>query len=149
MLHLRLLGTPAITLDGRALPGLTNSPILISTLAYLVIHRDRPHARSVLAALIWSDLPEARARRYLNTHIWRLRRMLKVEPAISYVCTADKTIQFNPAAPFWLDVNEFEQATGDLVAVPPAPSPPLQHLRQGRLQREGRIRSVAWKRRWL
>ncbi|MES4787648.1 MAG: hypothetical protein C4294_19645, partial [Nitrospiraceae bacterium] len=113
MLVIRFFGTPAISHTDQALTALTRSRILISLFAFLVMHCERPHARSVLAALFWPDIPEAHARRYLNTHLWRLRSILEqghLSPAV-YLLSDDETIQFSPRAPFWLDVAEFEAAT--------------------------------------
>lgn len=77
-----------------------------SLLAYLILHRDRPHSRDQLATLFWSDQGDVRARRSLATALWRIRRLLAADV---YLLTDSTFIQFNPASPFWLDVAEFEK----------------------------------------
>ena len=38
-----------------------------SLLAYLIVHRRRPHGRDHLAELFWGDRPKHKARRSLST----------------------------------------------------------------------------------
>ena len=114
MLHMRFFGAPVVTLNGQSLTQIIRSPILVNLLAFLAIHRARSHARSVVAAMFWPDLPESRARQYLNTHLSRLRREFRAVSSAPYLLCDNQTIQFNSAAPFWLDVAEFEKAMSNL-----------------------------------
>ncbi len=75
-----------------------------SLLAYLILHCKRSHLRDELATLFWGDQDEAHARHSLATALWRIRRLLGDE----YLLADTTTVQFNPAASFWLDVAEFE-----------------------------------------
>jgi len=119
MLHIRFFGTPVFMVGDRPLTALTRSPILTNLFAFLVTYRVRPHSRSVLAAMFWPNVPESQARRNLNSHLWRLRRMLDVPAAQpSYFLSDEQTIQLNPATPYWLDVAEFEAATAVLLQSP-------------------------------
>lgn len=113
MLHIRLFGSPVITLSDQPL-SLTRSTTQIILFAFLVTHRDRPHSRSVLAAMLWPDLPESRARRNLNNTLWELRNTLKTDTSANYLLSDNQTVQFNSDAPFWLDVAEFEKLTSFL-----------------------------------
>ena len=74
-------------------------------LAYLILHRERPHPRERLAGLFWGDRPEQKARRSLSTALWRIRRSLHDEEAI---LSDHQTVQFDPQADLWLDVDHFE-----------------------------------------
>ena len=48
-------------------------------LAYLLLHRERVHSREALAGIFWGSRSDDKARRCLNTAVWRLRSAL--EPA--------------------------------------------------------------------
>lgn len=112
MLSIRLFGTPAVRFNDQPLQELTRSPTQISLFAFLVTYRDRPHSRSILAAMFWPDVPESRARRNLNNALWELRRALKISSTATdgYLLSDSQNIQFNAEAPFWLDVAEFSVA---------------------------------------
>jgi DNA-binding SARP family transcriptional activator len=110
MLVLRLLGTVEVRLDERPLTTIERSPLLAELLACLALERRRPLSRAVLATRFWPDLPEAQARRYLNTHLWRLNRTLNSARATPYLLTDKQTVQLNPNGALWLDVAEFDQA---------------------------------------
>jgi ABC-type oligopeptide transport system substrate-binding subunit/DNA-binding SARP family transcriptional activator len=76
-----------------------------SLLAYLVLHRGRPQNRQHLAELFWGDRPERKARRSLTTALWHIRRCL---PAAGILLSDPQTVQFDPLADLWLDVDEFQ-----------------------------------------
>jgi DNA-binding SARP family transcriptional activator len=61
----RLGSGPAIAFSTRRSQGL---------LAYLALRPDRTHSRASLAALLWSEAPEAAARRNLRQALSRRRR---------------------------------------------------------------------------
>jgi DNA-binding SARP family transcriptional activator/predicted ATPase len=85
-----------------------------SLLAYLVLHRDQPQPRERLAGLFWGERPEQKARGSLSTALWHIRRCLPDETTI---LSDSHTVQFNPQAEIWLDVEEFEaQASGEEIA---------------------------------
>ncbi|MFQ5858356.1 MAG: AAA family ATPase, partial [Anaerolineae bacterium] len=104
-LQLYFLGTLDIRCDDQPLP---TPPTLKSQslLAYLVLHRDRPQPRDRLAGLFWGDRPERKARRSLATALWHIRRCLPDEGCI---LSDPHTVQFDPQANLWLDVEEFER----------------------------------------
>ncbi len=89
-------------------------------LAYLVLFR-RVHAREVLLDLFWGDYSEDRARKCLNTAIWRLRKALEPEsvPRGTYLITTSiGKIGFNRQSNYCLDVAEFELHTQNALAKP-------------------------------
>jgi len=74
-----------------------------SLLAYLVLHRRRPQPRDRLVGLFWSDRPEHKARSSLSTALWHIRRCLPTD----YILSDPHTVQFDPHADLWLDIDEF------------------------------------------
>ncbi|HSN76983.1 MAG TPA: BTAD domain-containing putative transcriptional regulator [Anaerolineae bacterium] len=83
-------------------------------LAYLLVHRRWPHSRAQ-ADLFWGDRPERKARRSLSTALWQIHRCLPRADLL--LCTAT-SVQFDPRASLWLDIQAFETlaAQPDLVS---------------------------------
>jgi ABC-type oligopeptide transport system substrate-binding subunit/DNA-binding SARP family transcriptional activator len=109
-LRMYLLGTLDIHWGDQALP---KPPTLKSQslLAYLILHRRRPQPRDRLVGLFWADRPERKARSSLSTSLWHIRRCL---PDEALILSDPHTVQFDPQADTWLDVEAFEpQATCD------------------------------------
>jgi DNA-binding SARP family transcriptional activator len=109
-LEAHLLGVGRVNAPSRtgAAP-LSRSCLLL--LAYLLLHRDRTHARDVVASAFWGESPEPLARRRLNTTVWRLRRALEPDAHASgefIIGGRGGNLGFNAASAFWLDVDEFE-----------------------------------------
>ncbi len=85
-----------------------DSPRLQSLLAYLVLHRTAPQSRQHLAFLFWPDSTESQARNNLRQSLHLLKQSL---PDADHFLHSDvQTVQWLPAAPFTLDVAEFEEA---------------------------------------
>ena len=88
--------------------------------AYLVLFR-RLHAREVLLDLFWGDYSEVRARKCLNTTLWRLRKELEPQgiPRGTYlVTTSTAKVGFNRQSNYCLDVVEFEKHVQKALAKP-------------------------------
>ena len=80
---------------------------------YLLLHRNRPHAREALASLLWGDAPTAQSKKYLRQALWQLQMALKcrVEPSDAPTLLIDSNwVQLNAASGLWLDVAVFEAA---------------------------------------
>jgi len=107
-LSLSLLGGFQVTLDDEPLPELTSRKAQ-SLLCYLAV-TGRPHARPVLAGLLWPDVPETNARANLRKELARLRRELR-----PYLDINRDTIAIAHNDHFWLDVDAFQT----LAACPP------------------------------
>lgn len=107
MLRLQLLGGLNLTLDDHPLTGFISSKAQ-ALLCYLAINHAQSHLRSSLAALFWADMPDEDAAANLRQAIANLKKLL--EP---YLAITRQSVQFNPAAPFWLDVAAFE-SSGDV-----------------------------------
>jgi DNA-binding SARP family transcriptional activator len=87
-------------------------------LAYLVLFR-RIHTREVLFDLFWGDYSEGRARKCLNTALWRLRKVLEptgVPRGTYLITTATGKVGFNCQSNYRLDVAEFEKQTQKALA---------------------------------
>jgi DNA-binding SARP family transcriptional activator/predicted ATPase len=106
-LHIHLLGefrlsygdTPITTIDTSRLQSL---------LAYLMLHRQSPQSRTHLAFLFWPDSTEAQARTNLRKALHQLRRLLP--EATSFLNLEEQILQWRAAAPFTLDIAQFEEA---------------------------------------
>ncbi len=85
-----------------------NTPRLQSLLAYCILHRNAPQSRPHLAFLLWPDSSESQARTNLRNLIYLLRQALP-EPD-TYLCVNGLMLQWQPEAPFTLDVADFERA---------------------------------------
>lgn len=83
--------------------------LMEAVLAYLVLHK-RPCTRDVLLEQFWSDCTVDRARRCLNTTLWRLRCALEPDGVLqgAYLISAGHDeIGFNYSSQSWIDVHEF------------------------------------------
>jgi adenylate cyclase len=87
-LHLKLLGTPQIWLDGRLLTELKS--VKAQALLFYLAVSSRVHNRSVLAGLLWGDLPETAARANLSKTLGMLRnhfgKIISVERSNITLC---------------------------------------------------------------
>ncbi len=103
MLRVRLLGTLELREEDRLLP---RPPTLKSQalLAYLLLHRRQPLTRDRLGDLFWGERPENKARHSLATALWHIRRCL---PDERMLLSDPQTVQFDPLAELWLDVEAF------------------------------------------
>jgi DNA-binding SARP family transcriptional activator len=105
-------------------------------LAYLLLHRERLHSREVLAGILWGDRSDGKARRCLNTAVWRLRSALEPAGVLrgAYLLSTDAgELGFNCASDHWLDVAAFEQRALQMLAPPEEETgpPDVEVLREG------------------
>jgi DNA-binding SARP family transcriptional activator len=80
---------------------------------YLLLHRDRPYSREVLAGLLWGDTTTEQSKTYLRKALWQLQTVL--EPPSERLqertlLIEHDAIRMNPHAALWLDVAVLEQA---------------------------------------
>lgn len=81
-------------------------------LVYLWVEAERPHHRDTLAAMLWPDATDNRARTNLRKALSTLRRVIgdhKTDQPLLLV--ARDTLQFNPDANSALDVATFRELT--------------------------------------
>ncbi|MCE7938294.1 MAG: hypothetical protein DYG90_06880, partial [Chloroflexi bacterium CFX6] len=78
---------------------------------YLLVHHDVPLLVPQLAAAFWPDVPDDKARGNLRRHLYFLTSTLPAEdPAAPWLLRDRQVVQWNPAAPFTLDLVRFENA---------------------------------------
>lgn len=108
-----------VHLSRPTLPGRVPVPRSVrGLLGYLLINRNRFHARETLAGLLWGESDDVSARNNLNTALWRLRQVLEPSTvARGTFLTASNTgdIGFNADSDYWLDAEELEARTRGLL----------------------------------
>ncbi len=125
VLQIRLLGGLSLVWEGTPLPSIP-SRLACSLFAYLVTYRHHAHRRELLAGIFWPDQPEPIARRRLRQALWLIRRALApLHSPVPLLLTEGDTVQFNVEAPYWLDIEEFQDLCSQLL-VTPSPSPGLK-----------------------
>ena len=109
-LRVRALGRVELAMDGRPLVELASAKAT-ALLVYLAMTRTA-QARTALAGLLWSDLPEATARANLRLALTKLRR------ALPGLLDADRqAVALAPGRPVWVDALEVERLAGAAAGV--------------------------------
>jgi DNA-binding SARP family transcriptional activator len=79
-------------------------------LSFLLLFRDRPHHREVLAGTLWPESETEQSKKYLRQSLWQLRAASGCGPEPAPLFTADtEWVQVN-ATQLWLDVAQLEEA---------------------------------------
>ena len=114
MLKVRLFGQIVLQVDDEPIPIRVPARAL-ALLAYLVCDRSRPHPRDAVAFAFWPDSAEAEARSKLRTHLHYVVRGLLPAPINGepWLLTDKRSVQWNPSAPIWLDIDEFGRLAAD------------------------------------
>lgn len=111
MLRIFLFGPLRYTVDGHP-QRLHALPASLSLWSYLLLQRESAVPRDRLAYLLWPEASESNARANLRRHLHALRRALPPDPSDQPWLLIDNiTLQWNPDAPYSLDIAEFEHAT--------------------------------------
>lgn len=110
-LQVRCLGRTEIIYEGEPLSG-TLLRKAQALLVYLALEAGR-HQRDTLAGLLWSDMPDDRARANLRTALSRMPQPLR-----EYLDVTHRSIAFDPTPGCWIDVVRFEQG----LSAPAAPA---------------------------
>lgn len=98
-----LSGTFEVRIDGQHLVNFATDKAR-ALLAYLVVEHDRPHRREALAALLWADQSEERARQNLRQALLHLRQSLAGCDDLLLVNA--QTVQLNPTVKVFSDVRK-------------------------------------------
>jgi DNA-binding SARP family transcriptional activator len=109
-LRIQLFGTLRLQRCGRVLDILDTRAGELFT--YLLLHRERPQSRELLAATFWGDSPTSQARKYLRQALWQLQVALNGHnqpAAVQMLCVEPNWIGLNPHADLWLDIAAFER----------------------------------------
>lgn len=102
---LRTLGPFAVTVDGAPVTGFGYAKVR-ALLAYLAAAPAQPHARAALAALLWPEQSEAKARGSLSQALLTLRTALGDRAASEPLLLADaQQVQLNPHCVVELDAS--------------------------------------------
>jgi len=109
MLKIRLLGPPALTLDGVPFV-LHASKGAFSLLAYLAMHANETVTRDAVAFALWPDQDEDAARATLRRHVHRLSKALPAGDPPWLAIEGRRFLALNPAASIDIDVGAFETA---------------------------------------
>lgn len=81
-------------------------------LSFLLVNRERPHARESLASLLWGDHPTEKSKKYLRQALWHLQSTLDAQAKThgGMLLVEYDWVQLDLHAEFSLDVAVFERA---------------------------------------
>ncbi|MEM7111954.1 MAG: tetratricopeptide repeat protein [Chloroflexota bacterium] len=115
-LTLNLLGTFQATVGEQRLTRFRSDKVR-ALMAYLAVEGNQPHRRETLASLLWSDVPDATARKNLRTSLYRLRLAIEHKADKSFAerlfTTSNRSVQAHVNGEqglFWVDVMAFQAA---------------------------------------
>ena len=107
-LEILLLGSQEVSLDGAPVTSFRGDTAR-ALLAYLALHVGAPSRREVLAALLWPDQPESKARRNLRQALSSIRAGIgDRDAALPFLSTTYQTAGLNQHNGLSLDVADFE-----------------------------------------
>jgi len=110
MLQIHFLGQPRFFVDGEP-HKFSGSRKALTLLAYLLLNRGVPLARDSAAFTLWADDTEEDARADLRRHLNYVKTALPAAPQQQpWISAEGDTLQWNPVAPAWFDVAEFERS---------------------------------------
>jgi DNA-binding SARP family transcriptional activator len=110
-LEFRLLGKFTIQRATELVNGLDSGKAQ-ELLSYLLVCRDRPHPREMLASLLWGDNSTEKSKKYLRQALWHLQAGLETRECQGphLLLVEHDWVQLNLQSEVWLDVAVFEQA---------------------------------------
>lgn len=79
-------------------------------LCYLLLHRQRPHSREVLATVFWSNTPTAQSRANLRKTLWQLQSVLHGQLDCDLVLADTEWVRINTNVTFSFDVADLENS---------------------------------------
>ncbi len=85
-----------------------------SVLAYLLVHRNRPQTRDLLAGRFWSDQADDRARKRLSNALWKIRAAFRDAGIDGLLQTTSTTVQISPDWRVEIDFESFERRLDDI-----------------------------------
>lgn len=129
VLRIELFGGFSLTHDGEQLPPLASRHARL-LFAWLALERGRPQPRPVLCDRLWPDVPESRARRRLSHALWQIQDAFGEGLRRPYLLTPGDHVQFDATAPYWLDVEEFEERLDEVDREGVDDPTAIRHLRR-------------------
>jgi DNA-binding SARP family transcriptional activator/Tfp pilus assembly protein PilF len=114
VVRIHLFGRPHLTDDEAPLKFKAPARAL-SLLSYLFVHGATPLTRDAVAFALWPDDIESDARANLRRHLFYLTNdvLPAAPPKTPWILADKRTIGWNPAAPAWCDVRDFERLAAD------------------------------------
>ena len=109
-LHVQLFGDVLVHADGMCVDVPRRA---LSAFVYLLLHRHAPVSRSTLARLLCPDYPEPQNRARLRANLHALQRALPQVRDVPWLLGGMESVGWNPQAPVWLDVAEFDRLSRD------------------------------------
>ena len=111
-LSLLLLGPFQAELDKQLVTRFESNKVR-ALLAYLAVEADKPHARQMLAGLLWADYPNRSALNNLRSALANLRHAIDDKLAKPpFLIISRDTIQFNQASDYYLDLTSLQNLPG-------------------------------------
>jgi DNA-binding SARP family transcriptional activator len=90
----------------------------IELLSFLLLYRDRPHHREVLAGTLWPESDTEQSKKYLRQSLWQLRAAGGTDQAsVPFLLADTEWVQVN-AGQLWLDVAHLEEAYARVKLIP-------------------------------
>ncbi len=83
-------------------------PQAVSLLSYLIVHRDRPQTRDLLAGRFWSELSEDRARKRLSNSLWQIKNATKAAGIPELLIATPSSIRVTTEYAISVDFEDFE-----------------------------------------
>ncbi len=108
----RMLGGFELTAGGTTVNPLPRQ--VASLLAYLLVHRNRPQTRDLLAGRFWSDQADDRARKRLSNALWKIRAAFRDAGIDELLQTTSTTVQISPDWRVEIDFESFERRLDDI-----------------------------------
>src|SRR5512143_4331656 len=105
-LELSFLGAFQVAQNGQPVPRFRVNAAR-ALLAYLAVEADRPHRRETLAGLLWPEVPDATALKYLRHTLSELRKAIGDDDHTAFLQITRSTLQFNLDQSTWLDIAAF------------------------------------------
>ena len=120
-IQIRLFGKFCVYRNDQVLEGLDACKVQ-ELFCYLLLHRERPHARETLAGTLWGNNPTPQAKKYLRQALWQLQTALDLPAAAPerFLQVEVEWVQLHPVGDLWLDVALFEQTYARVHGVPGA-----------------------------
>jgi DNA-binding SARP family transcriptional activator len=120
-LNIHLLGKFSVEYEAKDL-SVFRACKLQELFSYLLLYRDRPHSREMLAGQLWGDSTTEKSRKYLRQALWHLQTALDMKgseeaPGVCLRVEHD-WVQIDTNRTMWLDVAVLEKASTLVQDVP-------------------------------
>ena len=109
VLRVFFFGRFRVEIDGRELTELSSAKAQ-ELFCYLLLNRERPHHREILASVLWENVSTGQSKQYLRRALWQLQSTLSeldLSPDGQLIQANNEWIQVNSQARVWVDAIEF------------------------------------------